>query len=85
MSNGEAEVGLSDHLLGQRWQSAAGRGVAIFVCAYVLPAFLLAPDSHPAALLQMLASVLAFVFIAGALYRFLRERFAGFLARLGRL
>lgn len=74
MSPEEQEPGLSGLLFGQRWQTAAWRALVVFALAYVLPVALLAPSNRFGAFLQWVATVASFVLIAGAIYRFLRER-----------
>ncbi|MEC5387079.1 restriction endonuclease [Uliginosibacterium sp. H3] len=74
MSRDVSESGLSGLIFGERWQAAAGRALAIFVLAYVLPTALMAPTSGLTAFLRLLATVLSFVLAAGAIYKLLQVR-----------
>jgi restriction system protein len=74
MSRAAQESGLSGLMFGERWQTAAGRALAVFILAYVLPAALMAPASGFAAFLKWLATGLSFVLTAGAVYKLLQAR-----------
>jgi restriction system protein len=74
MSRAAQESGLSGLIFGERWQTAAGRALAVFILIYVLPAALMAPASGFAAFLKWLATGLSFVLTAGAMYKLLQAR-----------
>ncbi|HSD37668.1 MAG TPA: restriction endonuclease [Rhodocyclaceae bacterium] len=74
MSRAAQESGLSGLMFGERWQTAAGRALAVFILIYVLPAALMAPASGLAAFLKWLATGLSFVLTAGAIYKLLQAR-----------
>lgn len=76
MLRDEQASGLSALLFGQRWRTAAWRAFAVFVLGYVLPVSLMAANSRMGAFLQWLATVLAFVLTAGALYKLFQSRAA---------
>ena len=76
MLRDEQASGLSALLFGQRWHTAAWRALAVFVLGYVLPVSLLAANNRAGAFLQWLATVLAFVLTAGALYKLFQSRAA---------
>ncbi|MFT3736681.1 MAG: hypothetical protein QM776_16965 [Rhodocyclaceae bacterium] len=67
--------GLTGITFGNSWLSAALRTLAVFVLAYVLPAFLLAGNRF-AGFVQLLATVLCFAGCAVAIYRILQQRTA---------
>ncbi|GAA5161109.1 restriction endonuclease [Viridibacterium curvum] len=67
--------GLTGITFGNSWLSAALRTLAVFVLAYVLPAFLMAGNRF-AGFLQLLATVLCFAGCAVAIYRILQQRTA---------